>query len=108
MIGQPELKLKLSERDAGVREVVQRCEMVELAPLEGARLEEYLKFKLERLNKPVAEVIDEGGIHALRARLTINTKRLDRPESVSLLYPLAIGNLLTACMNLAAEIGARW
>ncbi|WP_043617914.1 ExeA family protein [Chromobacterium violaceum] len=106
LIGQPELKLKLSERDAGVREVVQRCEMVELAPLEGARLEEYLKFKLERLNKPVAEVIDEGGIHALRARLTINTKRLDRPESVSLLYPLAIGNLLTACMNLAAEIGA--
>ena len=106
LIGQPELKLKLSERDAAVREVVQRCEMVELAPLEGARLEEYLKFKLERLNKPVAEVIDEGGIHALRARLTINTKRLDRPESVSLLYPLAIGNLLTACMNLAAEIGA--
>ena len=27
-------------------------------------------------------------------------------ETVSLLYPLAIGNLLTACMNLAAGIGA--
>ncbi|XLM22759.1 AAA family ATPase, partial [Chromobacterium piscinae] len=53
LIGQPELKVKLSERDAAVREVVQRCEMVELAPLEGGRLEEYLKFKLERMNKPV-------------------------------------------------------
>ncbi|UTH73948.1 ExeA family protein [Chromobacterium sp. IIBBL 290-4] len=106
LIGQPELKVKLSERDAAVREVVQRCEMVELAPLEGARLDEYLKFKLERLNKPVAEVIDDSGIQALRARLTVNTKRMDRPETVSLLYPLAVGNMLTACMNLAAEIGA--
>lgn len=106
LIGQPELKVKLSERDAAVREVVQRCEMVELAPLEGGRLEEYLKFKLERMNKPVAEVIDESGIAALRSRLTVNSNRRDRPETVSLLYPLAVGNLLTACMNLAAEIGA--
>ena len=29
----------------------------------------------------------------------------DMAETVSLLYPLAVGNLLTACMNLAAEIG---
>ncbi len=105
LIGQPELKAKLSERNQDVREVVQRCEMVELAPLDGGRLDEYLKFKLERMNKPVAEVIDAGGIDALRARLTVASTRRDRPESVSLLYPLAVGNLLTACMNLAAEIG---
>lgn len=105
LIGQPELKTKLSERDAAVREVVQRCEMVELAPLDGGRLDEYLKFKLERLNKPVSEVIDAGGVDALRAKLTVASNRRDRPETVSLLYPLAVGNLLTACMNLAAEIG---
>ncbi|OQS35598.1 hypothetical protein B0T40_12725 [Chromobacterium haemolyticum] len=104
LIGQPELKTKLSERDAAVREVVQRCEMVELAPLEGGRLEEYLKFKFERMSKPVSEVIDASGIDALRAKLTVATRR-DRPETVSLLYPLAVGNLLTACMNLAADLG---
>lgn len=105
LIGQPELKVKLSERNSDVREVVQRCEMVELAPLDGGRLDEYLKFKFERMNKSAAEVIDASGIDALRARLTISGSRRDRPETVSLLYPLAVGNLLTACMNLAAEIG---
>ena len=105
LIGQPELKAKLSERNHDVREVVQRCEMVELAPLDGGRLDEYLKFKFDRLGKPIGEVIDPSGIDALRAKLTITSTRRDRPETVSLLYPLAVGNLLTACMNLAAEIG---
>ncbi|MDO5940612.1 AAA family ATPase [Burkholderia cepacia] len=105
LIGQPELKVKLSERNQDVREVVQRCEMVELAPLDGGRLDEYLKFKFDRLGKPVGEVIDTSGIDALRARLTVATTRRDRPETVSLLYPLAVGNLLTAAMNLAAEVG---
>ena len=104
LIGQPELKLKLSETNHEVREVVQRCEVVELAPLDS-RLEEYLKFKLGRLGKPLSEVIDASGVEALRAKLTISTNRRDRRDTVSLLYPLAVGNLLTACMNLAAEIG---
>ena len=103
LIGQPELKAKLSERNQDVREVVQRCEMVELAPLDGGRLDEYLKFKFDRLGKPIGEVIDASGIDALRAKLTLTSTRRDR--TVSLLYPLAVGNLLTACMNLAAEIG---
>ena len=104
LIGQTELKLKLSETNHEVREVVQRCEVVELAPLDS-RLEEYLKFKLGRLGKPLSEVIDASGVEALRAKLTISTNRRDRRDTVSLLYPLAVGNLLTACMNLAAEIG---
>ena len=103
LIGQPELKAKLSERNQDVREVVQRCEMVELAPLDGGRLDEYLKFKFDRLGKPIGEVIDASGIDALRAKLTLTSTRRDR--TVSLLYPLAVGNLLTACMNLAADIG---
>ena len=105
LIGQPELKLKLSETNHEVREVVQRCEVVELAPLD-TRLEEYLKFKLERVGKPVGEIIDASGMDALRAKLTVSTNRRDRRDTVSLLYPLAVGNLLTASMNLAAEIGA--
>lgn len=108
LIGQPELKAKLCERNSDVREVVQRCEMVELAPLEGGRLEEFLKFKFERVNnKALAEVVDASGVDALRAKLTMTSNRGGRAESVSLLYPLAVGNLLTACMNLAADIGAQ-
>ncbi|HGO6069934.1 ExeA family protein [Burkholderia vietnamiensis] len=105
LIGQPELKVKLSERNQDVREVVQRCEMVELAPLDGPRLDEYLRFKFGRLDKPVTDVIDASGVDALRARLTMTSTRRDRAETVSLLYPLAIGNLLTAAMNLAAGLG---
>ncbi|AOJ05106.1 hypothetical protein WS70_25650 [Burkholderia mayonis] len=105
LIGQPELKVKLSERNQDVREVVQRCEMVELAPLDGPRLDEYLRFKFGRLDKPVSDVIDASGVEALRARLTMTGTRRDRAETVSLLYPLAVGNLLTAAMNLAAGLG---
>ncbi|WP_240647586.1 ExeA family protein [Burkholderia lata] len=105
LIGQPELKVKLSERNQDVREVVQRCEMVELVPLDGPRLDEYLRFKFGRLDKPVGDVIDASGVDALRARLTMTSTRRDRAETVSLLYPLAVGNLLTAAMNLAAGLG---
>lgn len=105
LIGQPELKDKLSERDAAVREVVQRCEIAELLPLDGGRLDEYLKFKLDRCGKPLSEVIDADGINAMRSRLMVSTSRHGRPETLSLLYPLAVGNLLTAAMNLAADLG---
>ncbi|PNE76931.1 ExeA family protein [Burkholderia thailandensis] len=106
LIGQPELKIKLSERNPDVREFVQRCEMIELPPLDGERLDEYLTFKFGRLDKRVGDVLDAGGIGALRARLTIaSDHRRDRTHAVSLLYPLALANLLTASMNLAAELG---
>lgn len=106
LIGQPELKAKLSERDAAVREVVQRCEIVELAPLDGGRLDEYLRFRFDRAGKPLVEIIDPSGLDAMRAKLTLASSRRERPETVSLLYPLAVANLLTASMNLAAQIGA--
>ncbi|MDD1014562.1 ExeA family protein [Pseudomonas rubra] len=106
MIGQPELGVKLSERNADVREVVQRCERVILAPVEGSRLEEFLKFRFERAGKALAEVIDASGIQAIAARLSQPSRSGGRDKQVSLLYPLAIGNLMTAAMNLAAELGA--
>lgn len=111
LIGQSELRTKLSENDPNVREVVQRCEVIELAPLDG-RLADYLRFKFERVGKPLAEVVDDKGLDALRARLTARVPsaqgagaRRAEHASVSLLYPLAVNNLLTACMNLAADLG---
>lgn len=67
-------------------------------------LHDYLAFKLKRQDKALAEVIDASGVDVLRARLTVSSGRPNR-ESVSLLYPLAVSNLLCAAMNLAAELG---
>ena len=105
LIGQPELKIKLSERDAGVREVVQRTELVELPDL-GNALGDYIKFKLARFDKKIDEVIDASGIEALRNRLTVIRRSATQATTeVSLLYPLAVGNVMVSAMNLAAEIG---
>lgn len=102
LIGQTELALKLSESNHQVREVVQRCEVTKLPAL-ADHLEAYLKFKFERLGKALSEVIDAGGIEEIRSRLVIRprSKTGTQQEEVSLLYPLAINNLMTACMNMA-------
>lgn len=101
LIGQPELLVKLNERNHDVREVVQRMEVVELGPISRADLEQYLAFRLGRANKKLDEVIDAGGIQALIERLSMT----GRDASRSMLYPLAVGNLLTAAINLASQLG---
>ncbi|WP_018652965.1 MULTISPECIES: AAA family ATPase [Actinobacillus] len=101
LIGQPELKIKLSERNTEVREVVQRCEIVELAPLD-AELERYVEHKLERVGKKLSDIFEEDAFLAVRQRLTAVGRN---KTSQSLLYPLAVGNLLTAAMNLAESLG---
>jgi type II secretory pathway predicted ATPase ExeA len=105
MIGQPELGVKLSERNADVREVVQRCERVTLGPIEGPRLKEFLAFRFDRVGKALGDVLDDGAIEAIAARLSQPKRYGGREEAVSLLYPLAIGNLVIAAMNLAANLG---
>ncbi len=101
LVGQPELKLKLSERNTEVREVVQRCEVVELAPLD-AELEKFVAFKLAKVDKKISDIFEEDTFFALRSRLTTTNRN---KVTTSLLYPLAVGNLLTAAMNMAAQLG---
>ena len=103
LVGQPELKLKLSERNFEVREVVQRCEVVELAPLDNC-LEQYVDWRLQSVGRKTAEIFDDTALDAVRERLILTNSR--NKAQTSLLYPLAVGNLLTAAMNLAAELGA--
>lgn len=99
LLGQPELALKLSESNPNVREVVQRIEILTLPPLDN-NLEAYLRHRFERAGVPVARVIDRSGIDALRERLASSKQR-----GMSLLYPLAVHNVLARAMNLAAELG---
>lgn len=102
LIGQNELGLKLSEQNPSVREVVQRCEIVTLEPIAPSELSSYLAKRLGK-QKDIHSIIDESGINAVVSRLV----RTDNKGKVmqSLLYPLAVGNLLTGAMNMAASLG---
>ncbi|ECQ8661042.1 AAA family ATPase [Salmonella enterica] len=102
LIGQQELCDKLSERRASVREVVQRCELVQLEPLNND-LEAFLAFKLTRAGKKPEEVLDASVIPAIVSRMTTRDNKGNVVSSI--LYPLAVGNLMIAAMNAAAEIG---
>lgn len=104
LIGQDELKIKLAENNPEVREVVQRCEIVTLEPFTRNGLEEYLQQRCKAAGRDLKEFIDESGLDAICTKLTRNVTR-NSQQSESLLYPLAVGNLLTGALNVAAELG---
>ena len=104
LIGQTELAQKLSENNPHVREVVQRCELLTLQPLEDGRLAQYLKFKFARVGKDIQDVLDESAIEAIAERLTVRTRSRVGIETSILLYPLAVNNLVSAAMNEAASL----
>lgn len=103
LIGQPELAQRLDERSPEVREVVQRCELLTLNPL-GEHLYGFLAQRFQVVGKPLDEIMDAQAIAALQAKLT-GASRNGRP-GYSVLYPLAVQNVLTAALNAAAAIGA--
>lgn len=102
LVGQPELMVKLDERNPQVREVAQRIELVHLAPLDQ-HLQDYLRHRFRRFDANLDDIIDTGGLDAIRMRLTPSGKQ---QRGGSLLYPLAVHNALAAAMNAAAELGA--
>lgn len=103
LIGQTELGNKLSESRADVREVVQRCEVVRLNPL-GEQLGAYLKHRFALIDKKLDELMDEQTVEALRSKLTGHMPK--NQGTFSVLYPLAVHNVVTAALNLAAQLGA--
>jgi type II secretory pathway predicted ATPase ExeA len=106
LIGQPELRDKLDERRyPDAREVIRRCEVLELKPLDGG-VGDYLALKFKRLGAELSQVIDQGGIDALRQRLTEVGRGPRRNVSLSMTYPLVVNNLMVRAMNEAARIGA--
>jgi type II secretory pathway predicted ATPase ExeA len=104
LIGQPELKARLSEQKAEVREVTQRCLITELAPLDND-LEAYLKHKFERLDIKPERILSADACDALRARLTWSPRGAKASAAMSICYPLVVGNLLIRAMNAAAAAG---
>lgn len=105
LVGQPELKHQLDERQNWeAREVIRRCEIAELQPLNGD-LEQYLALKFGRVGKDSLDAVFAAGTcDAIRARLTLRRRGSD--QTVSMHYPLVVNNLVTRALNVAAEIGS--
>ena len=106
LVGQPELKLRLDERhNYEAREVIRRCEVAELMPLDR-HLEEYIAKKLARVGAEVSRLITPDAYDAMRI---VKGPQM-RPGGViakpSQLYPLVVNNLVTRAMNAAAAVGA--
>lgn len=96
LLGQTELRHRLDPKDHTVREVVQRCGLVTLPPLDERELRGYLAHRLARAGAPLDAVIDEGGLAELYRRLS----------EARLCYPLAAHNLLGRAMGKAARVRA--
>ena len=101
LLAQPELMLKLDVRNPHVREVAQRIEIATLAPLDQ-HLGDYLQHRWQRIGARLDDTIDASGIEAIRSRLSPNGKQ---QGSGSLLYPLAVHNVMSRAMNMAAQLG---
>ena len=102
LIGQNELKNKLSETDAAVREVVQRMELLELRPLDD--LEGYVRHRCKRAEADFEAIFDKDAMPALHQHLTGPAQK-NGSVGEPLHYPLLVGNTLTKAMNKAAELG---
>jgi type II secretory pathway predicted ATPase ExeA len=93
LVAQPELRALLHSQNPDVREVMQRCEIVELEPLDND-LEGYLAHKFARFELRCEQVFEPDAFDAIRARL-IYTPR-GAKAGISTCYPLAVHNLWRA------------
>lgn len=103
LIGQTELEKKLRVTDASVREVVQRCEVVHLPAVDDPG--DYIRHRFEHVGADFRTAFSEDGLEEMRAKLTVSPDR--QGDGVYMGYPLMIGNLAIAALNLAAGIGEK-
>ena len=101
LIGQTELGVKLSSSGADVREVVQRCDVVHLPPLRD--VPGYIRHRFNCAGVEPDSVFEPDSLDELRQRLIVS--RGGKAGGTDLAYPLAVANLATRSMNLAASIG---
>lgn len=103
LVGQPELKAKLDERrNFEAREVIRRCEIAELMPLDLV-LEDYLRLKFKRVGADYDAIFAADAADGIRQRLTRPGKT--PRDSISMVYPLTVNRLVVRSLNLAAELG---
>jgi len=104
LVGQPELGARLSNGGAELREVAQRCELVNLGPLDHD-LEGYLRHKFARFDLKYEQVFAADAADAIRDRLTHLPRGGKPADARSICYPLVVNNLVCRAMNAAATVG---
>jgi type II secretory pathway predicted ATPase ExeA len=104
LIGQTELRARLHNAGSEVREVTQRCEIVELAPLD-ADAGPYLAHKFARFGLRLEQVFADDAIDAIRSRLVYLPRGGKSSDTRSICYPLVVNNLVVRAMNEAAGAG---
>ncbi|MDA8258358.1 MAG: AAA family ATPase [Betaproteobacteria bacterium] len=103
LVGQPELKAKLDERrNFEAREVIRRCEIAELMPLDNV-LEDYLRLKFKRVGAEFDAIFTKDACDGIRSRLTRPGKT--SRDMISMVYPLTVNRLVVRSLNLAADLG---
>lgn len=105
LVGQLELKQRLEESGEGfdMREMVRRCQLVELGPMNGDT-RSYLHHLLKRAGAELDKIIEPAAVDALAERLTYT--EVGRKKSVSHTYPLTLHRWLAKAMHEAAGRGA--
>lgn len=103
LLGQPELRRRLHDglRSGVLREVAQRCEVVDMPPL-GKHLRAYLECRAAACGRGLDTIAEPAAVEAIADKLTARVGQRAVPMS----YPLAANNVITRAMNLAADVGA--
>ena len=103
LIGQTELGEKLNPADPWMREVVQRCDVLHIAPIEDVA--GFLRFRFARAGIDFGKIFTEDGVDAVKESLTVAQDRSG--TGVYMGYPLMIANMTIAALNLAASAGEK-
>lgn len=104
LVAQPELRERLNSQNPEVREVMQRCEIVDMAPLDN-ELEAYLRHKFARFDLKYEQVFAQDAADAIRARLIHLPRGGKAADARSVCYPLVVNNLVSRAMNAAQRAG---
>lgn len=100
LIGQTELKEKLTINSPGIREVVQRVDVVEIPPV---ACEEFLQHRFDCAGADLLAIWDREAVFELQKRLEVSHDA--KGNGVYVGYPLAVSNFASAAMNLAMQVG---
>ncbi len=104
LVAQPELLRLLNSNNHEVREVMQRCELVTLPPLDQD-LEGYLRHKLRHTDGTFDDVFAKDAMDAIRQRLIYVPRDGKAKDAQSQCYPLMVNNLVCRAMNAATKAG---
>lgn len=104
LIAQPELLKRFSNAGPELREVIQRCEVIQLGPLDGD-VEGYLRHKFARFHLKYEHVFAPDAADAIREVLIELPRGAKAKDARSDCYPLAVNNLVSRAMNAASSAG---